>query len=75
MKSPSPNSETPITVNGTQRSVPEDCSVQALLGILGMEGKRVAVALNRHVVPRSEYNSVRIAGGDRIEILEAVGGG
>ena len=75
MESPSPNSETQITVNGTRQSIPEDCNVQALLGMLGMEGKRVAVALNRNVVPRSEYHSARIAGGDRIEILEAVGGG
>ena len=43
--------------------------------MLGMEGKRVAVALNRDVVPRSEYGSAPVADGDRIEILEAVGGG
>ena len=44
-----------------------------LLGMLGMEGDRVAVALNRDVVPRSQFGSAAIAEGDRIEILEAVG--
>ena len=38
-------------------------------------GKRVAVAVNRDVVLRSHYREVELRDGDRIEILEAVGGG
>ena len=34
-----------------------------------------AVARNREVVPRSSYASTTLAAGDRVEILEAVGGG
>ena len=75
MKPPSHNLLNAITVNGASKRIPADCSVQVLLAMLGMEGKRVAVALNRDVVPRSEYGSAPIADGDRIEILEAVGGG
>ena len=40
-----------------------------------MEGRRVAVAVNRDVVPRSLYGSVELSADDRVEILEAVGGG
>jgi len=47
----------------------------ALLRELGLGGRRVAVAVNREVVPRSGYESRTIAPDDRIEILEAVGGG
>jgi sulfur carrier protein len=62
-------------VNGASRQVPPACDVRRLLGLLGMDGRRVAVAVNRCVVPRSAYESHRLAPGDRVEILEAVGGG
>jgi sulfur carrier protein len=62
-------------VNGEAREVPAGTSVQALLGLLGLEGRRVAVAVNRQVVPRSAYDGQRLAAGDRVEVLEAVGGG
>jgi sulfur carrier protein len=49
--------------------------VAALLETLELAGKRVAVAVNRSVVVRSRYAEFELAEGDRIEILEAVGGG
>jgi sulfur carrier protein len=64
-----------LLVNGEPRDVPPDCTVQGLLESLGITGKRVAVAINRDVVPRSTFGTHRLAPGDRIEILEAVGGG
>lgn len=64
-----------IQVNGEPRDVPRGCTVSELLGLLDLTGRRVAVALNREVVPRSTYADVAIEAGDRIEILEAVGGG
>jgi sulfur carrier protein len=62
-------------VNGEPHELPAGTSVRALLGLLGLEGRRVAVAVNRGVVPRSAYDTQRLAAGDRIEVLEAVGGG
>ena len=62
-------------MNGAPREVPGDCTLETLLRLLGMETKRVAVAVNRAVVPRSRYESRQLASGDRVEILEAVGGG
>ena len=64
-----------VLVNGEPRRVPEGATVGALLGLLGVGGRRLAVAVNRSVVPRSRYDRVALAAGDRIEILEAVGGG
>jgi sulfur carrier protein len=40
-----------------------------------MDGRRIAVAVNQDVVPRSRFASHPLAPGDRVEILEAVGGG
>lgn len=64
-----------LLVNGEPRTVPPDCTVARLLGILELGERRVAVAVNREVVPRSTHGSHRLGPGDRVEILEAVGGG
>ena len=64
-----------LTVNGESRPLPQPCTVRALLDSLELEGRRVAVAVNRDVVPRSRFDSHALAAGDRVEILEAVGGG
>ena len=67
--------EVQLTVNGESRAVPAECTLRGLLQLLDLEGQRVAVAVNRDVVPRSAFASCQLATGDRIEILEAVGGG
>ena len=64
-----------ILVNGESREVPRGCTIEQLIALIELTGKRVAVARNRDVVPRSTYAEVALAEGDRVEILEAVGGG
>jgi sulfur carrier protein len=64
-----------IQVNGNPRDVPCGTRVRELLELVGVGGRRVAVAVNRTVVPRSAYDTHPLAEGDRVEILEAVGGG
>ena len=69
------NSPNSITVNGEPTRVPRECSVAGLLELLEIRDRRVAVALNRDVVPCSAFAHTQIATGDQVEILEAVGGG
>ena len=64
-----------LLVNGEPRRVREDCTVRGLLDALELTGQRIAVAVNRDVVPRSTFETHRLAEGDHVEILEAVGGG
>ena len=64
-----------ITVNGEACRSPADSLVTDLIAQLGLAGRRVAVAIGREVVPRSEHATRRLREGDRVEILEAVGGG
>ncbi|MEE9607155.1 MAG: sulfur carrier protein ThiS [Myxococcota bacterium] len=64
-----------LLVNGEPRPVPPGCTVEVLLRQLGIDRRRIAVAVNRDVVPRSAFTTRRLASGDRIEILEAIGGG
>ena len=64
-----------VLVNGEPRNVPNGCTVLRLLALLEMSDRRVAVAVNRDVIPKSAYASSTLSIGDRVEILEAVGGG
>jgi len=64
-----------LLVNGHPRTVPSDSTVAELIGALGLETRRIAIAVNRDVVPRSAFATHRLAADDRVEILEAVGGG
>ncbi len=64
-----------LLINGDPRSVPSDCTVAELIDTLGLETRRIAIAVNRDVVPRSAFTTHQLAADDRVEILEAVGGG
>ncbi len=75
MSAEQPPLEQAVFVNGDITRVAPGCTVDRLLETLGLMGKRVAVAVNRDVVPRSRYRAVVLANDDRVEILEAVGGG
>jgi sulfur carrier protein len=64
-----------LLVNGEPRTVPDGCTVEGLLRRLGVDRRRIAVAVNRDVVPRARFGLHPLGNGDRVEILEAVGGG
>ena len=64
-----------ILVNGVVREVPEQITVRALLDELGWAERRVAVECNGEIVPRSAHAAATLAAGDRLEIIQAVGGG
>jgi sulfur carrier protein len=65
-----------IVVNGERRQIAA-ANVRALLGALGYDATRpgLAVARNDEIVPRGEWETTRVAPGDRIEIVGAVQGG
>ena len=64
-----------VLVNGAEFGWSQPGTVADLLARLGMQGKRVAVSIDRSVIPRSRHGDAPVRAGDRIEILEAVGGG
>lgn len=63
-----------ITLNGEERQVPAG-SVQELLTTLALPRHKIAVERNLEIVPRSAYQATKVAAGDRIEIVQFVGGG
>lgn len=50
-------------------------TVRALLERFELHRRRVAVAINSTVVPRSRFEQVTIEDGDAVEVIQAVGGG
>ena len=64
-----------LQVNGTARGVPRGCTLAGLVEQLGLDTRRIAVAINRDVIPRSAFPTHPLTAGDRVEILEAIGGG
>ncbi len=64
-----------IIVNGENKEIQSNCNAEQLLQDMGFAGKRVAVELNREIVPRSHYAQTFISDGDKIEIVRAIGGG
>ncbi len=64
-----------IEVNGEAREIAPGTTVAALLEQLGLGGVLVAVERNRDIVPRAEHAQTAIADGDRLEIVQFVGGG
>jgi sulfur carrier protein len=66
---------TEITVNGEPVTLRSGADIAQLLAQLGLAEKRVAVELNREIVPRSQHAGTVLKAGDRIEIVHAIGGG
>lgn len=63
-----------IQVNGEPREVAA-ATVLALVEELGLDVRKVAVERNLEIVPRSLHGSTAIMDGDRIEVVQFVGGG
>jgi thiamine biosynthesis protein ThiS len=63
-----------LTLNGEDREV-RAADLAALIAELGLDPRKVAVERNLAIVPRSLHGSTPLADGDRIELVQFVGGG
>ena len=64
-----------ITLNGKPHALDGQTNVTGLLTSLNINPKQVAVAINGEVVPRDSWADAKVAEGDAVEIVRAVGGG
>ena len=63
-----------LTING-EPQVSSAETLGALVETLGMKPDRVAIELNREIVPRDQWPQTRLHDGDRLEIVHFIGGG
>ena len=64
-----------ISLNGKTHSLADNSSLGSLIDALELTDKRIAVEVNDELVPRSEHADCQLNEGDRVEIVQAIGGG
>jgi thiamine biosynthesis protein ThiS len=64
-----------LTINGENRLLSPAATLGALIKQLGMKSDRVAIELNREIIPREQWPQTPLKDGDRLEIVHFVGGG
>ncbi|KAF0805820.1 thiamine biosynthesis protein ThiS [Alcanivorax xiamenensis] len=65
---------TTLTVNGEPFSL-SGRTVADLVQALNLSGRRLAVEVNRDIVPKSAHADHLLSDGDVVEIVHAIGGG
>ncbi len=64
-----------ILLNGTPKEIPEGIDLAALIEQLDLGNRRLAIEVNEELVPRSQFAEYQLSPEDRVEIIQAVGGG
>ncbi len=64
-----------ITVNGKPMDVEPGLTVEGLLTLLNVKREYTAVAVNRDVVTKRDYDALKLSDGDKVEIVRPMGGG
>jgi len=64
-----------LIINGEPRELPDGITAAQLIEQLGLAEQRLAMEVNREIVPRSAFGDYTFKSGDQIEIVRAIGGG
>jgi sulfur carrier protein len=64
-----------IQINGAAHEIADDTTMNQLVEMLDLQGKRFAIEVNEELVPRSTFSEYRLSPGDRVEVVQAIGGG
>lgn len=64
-----------VHVNGQPKELEASATVAALVEVLGLGQKRVAVEVNKELVVKKEWAARTLSEGDRVEVVSFVGGG
>ena len=64
-----------IIVNGKNRQIPDSFSAAQLIEDMGLIGQRLALEVNEEILPKSRHPGYYFTAGDKVEIVNAIGGG
>ncbi len=64
-----------ITINAEPKEVADAITLEKLLDDLDIKDKVMAAAINTQIVKQDQWSSRRLADGDKLELLDFVGGG
>jgi sulfur carrier protein len=64
-----------ILVNSKKISLPDDSNIEDLIVYLGYQNQRIAIEINESIIPKSNHSSFLLQELDKVEVINAVGGG
>lgn len=64
-----------VLLNGETKEISGELNLSELLKQFSLPSERVAIELNKEVVRKKDWENVRIADGDQLEVIHFVGGG
>ena len=64
-----------ILLNGEPREIPPGTTLAALVNTLGPDPRGIAIERNMEIVPKTQHSAVVLEDGDRLEVVQFVGGG
>ena len=64
-----------IALNGDAYQLEKEHSLAALIAILNLSGQAIAVAVNRQIIPRAQWQDHLLQALDKVDVVRAIGGG
>ena len=64
-----------VFINGETKEIPNEVNLSELLKNLSLPSERIAIELNKEVVRKRDWENIKVAAADKIEIIHFVGGG
>jgi len=64
-----------LIINGEEKNVKENSTLQEIINELKIEKKVMAAAVNMSIVKKDDWNSFTLKQNDKVELLQFVGGG
>ena len=64
-----------IILNGQNKKIDDNTNIEKLLITLNLNNKRLAVEVNQTIIPRAEFDTFTLSELDKVEIVQAIGGG
>jgi sulfur carrier protein len=64
-----------LVINGEEKEFEKGTTLAQIIDYLGVEDKVMALAVNMQIVKKDKWSSYAPQSGDKLELLEFVGGG
>lgn len=64
-----------VLINGETKEISGELNLTELLKHFSLPQERIAIELNKEVVRRKDWESIKVSDGDKLEVIHFVGGG
>ena len=64
-----------VIINGKEQIINENSTITELIDTLGIKVSVMAAAINMEIVKKENWNTHRLCEGDKLDLLDFVGGG